>query len=197
MAAIVAARVAEIRNGNFGVAEAFRQGVKTVESLNAYSTGDDKGRLLQLLADLMANAAAAYYDMTQGGETPPDSLIGLIREAEAAMRTITADTTITKVAEALGTKQGAQVKLAVNNLVGTPTNKGTLNASPWNVKPPTVAPVAGVEPATHVGPGRRRGALRQAQGPERSRGAGAHDGPLSGRPPLSGELAVEPPPGLE
>lgn len=139
---LIVAHLRAIRMGVPDMLDAHVEAVKTIEALSASASDADKTKMLQALANLMANTGEAYLDASSGGKTSPALMEDLLKGIEATLVRLTnsQDSPVAQALVASGTDRGAAVKLAVNKWVGTATNEGILTPAPYNVKPPEVLP---------------------------------------------------------
>lgn len=150
VAASLAAHLQGVRDGDGGMSGAYAEAVKTIESITGGVPDAEKTKVLQALAEVLANAGEAYQELSsQKGATAPDELAGLLRATEGALGRLTGkgEAAVGKALDGMAPR-GVAVKLAVNGWVGNATSPGILNAAPFNVKPPVVLKAGKIAMAT-------------------------------------------------
>jgi hypothetical protein len=131
-----------VRDGRPEWVRAYQQAAETAGSLYQNILGQQKTPGLAVLAQIMANAGQAYFEIAGAGVEPPSALAELLSETEQAIGRIADNDQIRAVRDALDESdpEPAMVKLAVNQLVGVEGSPGRLNEAPWNVAIPEVLP---------------------------------------------------------
>ncbi len=187
-----------IRKGDTLMAQAATRGVRTILAAGGDITNQEKTDLLQVLADLMKNAAQTYQDCSaaaaSGADSPRDSIElmiqeygNLLKDLERTAAQYTGRTEAT-VNEALSQKTVAaeKVMLTVNEWVGTEGSAGRITG----ITTPKVLPGGPAVSTTPVAQPVRTPATAPAAPPGAApSGAAAAATPVTGAP-ASGAAAA-------
>ncbi len=139
---VLASRLQGVRNADLAVVRAYGRSIDAVEEFaRAAPNAEQRRPLLTLLADILANASAAYADRAVPGVDRDDPTIqalgSLLKEVELTIGRITNSNLQAISSEINRTADPAEkvqaIQSQVDRIIGA---EGTLTGPPWNLQPP-------------------------------------------------------------